>query len=799
MKKNVLYFLASAFVLQGCTDPEERTAEYMESGQLLYEQENYSKAKIEFKNALQINDKLGGAYYHLALIAEKDQAWKKVFANLQRAVKLSPSNHEARLKLAQIYLLSGSIDKAQVEVDTVLASVPDNLDAIALNGALLLKQKNYVAALLEADKVLAVDAKHNDAISLKVVIYMAQEDYVSAESVINKAIEAKPNDISLNLLRLQLHTKSKNKLAIEQDYKNLIKIFPDKHEFSYTLAKYYVSEKRDSEALALLRDVVAQNKELIEPKLVLIDYLMQKNQGLVEQTINQFIQENPDEIDLYFRLASFKLQKNQVEDAKKALNWVVENKGESEKALAAKTLLAKLAIQEKNKELASTLVTEVLAIDAKYYDALLLQARMILMDEKYDEAVTKLRSIIRDYSKSDEAMVLLAQTYIRKGSPELADENFRKALDLNPSSLSAAMPVAASMARSKDLVRADEVLQTALKSNPTHEGALKELSQVRLINRDWLGTLEVAKKIALIPDGEGFSLYLEAKVSQGQGAYADAIAKYKRALSKDPSLADALKNIVISYEKLKQRDKILAFLNEFIQQNPEDAYPVLLKARLYGFNKDWGNALTVLHKGVDQWPEVTQFYALMANVYRAKNESDKVIEVYKKGLEKNPNNVSLSLLLASVYEKNKEYTEALAVYESLAVKHPDVDVVVNNMVALLVDYFPSTDNFQRAEKLAKRFEDSDNPYFLDTYGWALLSNGKFKESIEFFAKAVSKMPRLPVFQYHLGVAYHKNKNTIQAINTVNKALEYAGEKPGFIEKPQAEALLAELKGLLEKN
>ncbi len=346
MKKNILYFLAATLMLQGCSDPAEKKAEYLQSGKAFYTAENYAKAKVEFRNALQIDDKLAEAYYHLALIDEKDQNWKGMYANLNQTIKLNPENLEARLMLAKLYLLSGEVEKAKTEADFVLNSAADNPDAIALNGAILFKQGDYAAALAEADRALAINPAHNDAVSLKVVVYMAQQNYDNAEKVVNAALASNPDELSLNLLKLQLHTVSKNKRAIEQDYQDLIKRFPDKHEFSYALAKYYVSEQRDDEALALLQALVDENAGVLQPQLVLVDYLQQKDKQQAEATLNQFIQASPDEAVLYFRLANLLIQQQRFAEAQVPLNWIVEHKQDEKEGLAAKTLLAKLALQD---------------------------------------------------------------------------------------------------------------------------------------------------------------------------------------------------------------------------------------------------------------------------------------------------------------------------------------------------------------------------------------------------------------------------------------------------------------------
>ncbi len=795
MKKNILYFLACIFVLQGCSDPAERAAEYLESGKAYYQQGNYAKAKVELKNALQINNRIADAYYHLALIDEQDQKWKGMFANLHQTILIKPDQYDARLKLAKLYFLSGEIEDAKSEMDIVLANVTDNPDVIALNGVILLKQGDEEAALAEAKKALAINPQHSEAINLQILVYKTRKDYKTTEKLINQAIKSNPDELSLRLLKLQLHIDNNNKLAIEQDYRGLIKDFPEEYEFSYELARYYISEQRDDEALALMQAVADQNTDLLAPKLILVNYLAQKDIQQAEATLQKLLAKSPDDVDLYFKLASLQIQQQKFEAAKKPLYWIVEHKGDEQEGLDAKAKLAMLALQEDDMNTVSALLAEVLAVDEMHYKASLLTARIDLMNGQDDEAITALRRIIRDYPQSDEAMVLLAQAYLKKGSPELAEENFRKALDLNPGNFSAVMPIVSRMVDSKELARAEEVLLKVLKIKPGNEDALQALAKVRLLGRDWQGAQEVVGEIASKPSGKGYSYYLGGKISQGQGLYIDAIEKYKLALVRDPDLSDALKSMVACYEALKQKDKMFVYLDEFMLKNPEVEYPILLKAQLYSLNKNWEQALIVLNQGIQKWPEAAQFYILMAEIYHEKNEPLKVILSYQKGLGNIPDSVPLNMMLAAVYEQENQHDKAVEVYETLIAIRPDMDIAVNNLVSILLDQYSGKENTEKALQLAQRFETSKQPYFLDTYGWALLQNGNTTEAVMVFKQVVSKAPEIAVFHYHLGVAYHKANNNALAIKSLEKALVVGAIQGGFAEKPQAETLLKKLKAL----
>ena len=792
-----LLFLACALALQGCGDPENRSEEYLTSAKSFYEQENYDKAKLELKNALQINDKSAEAYYYLALVSEKEERWKEVYNALQQAVKFDPTNKDARLKLTRLYIMSGYLDQAKIEVDFLLAEGSNDSDVIALHGVLLLKNGETDAALVEANKALLLNPSHIESVGLVIGAYLEQQDYKAAETKINNALVESPDEVEFYLLKLQIYMESKDPVLIEKTYQTMIAKFPERHDLSYALAQFYVFRKRDSDALGLLENVVEKNPSLLKPKLILVDYLLQKDIKSAEGRLNEFIKTHPGESDLYFKLANLYILDKRFEEARVPLNWVVEHNGNSEKGMKAKTTLAKFAVQDGDKDKALGMINEVLAIDSRNYDALILKARMSLADGSQDDAIVELRSISRDYSKSDEALVLLGQAFAMKGSPELAEENFRKALDLNPANFSALMPVVTRMIKSNDMARAEERLKTALKSQPNHQGALQALAQIRLVKKDWTGSQKIADMMEKSPQGEngkGMSHYLKGQISQGQGAFEKAIEEYEIALSDIPGLAGALDRMAQSYEKLEKRDVMHVYLDEFIAKNPKLYFAVLLKSQLFSMDEDWDKSIVMLNKGIAQWPKAPIFYETLAAIHLNNNEKGKAVMAYQSGLEKTSGDEKLGGLLAAMYEKDKDYDNAVKVYESVIAKNPKADVITNNLVSLLLDHYSGKEHIDKAVRLSKRFSSSDNAYFLDTYGWSLFKSGDVKESVLVLEQSVSKSPKVAVFKYHLGEAYYAFENYTDAVRLLEGALKLGKEKPGsFAEREKTVALLKLIK------
>jgi tetratricopeptide (TPR) repeat protein len=315
--------------------------------------------------------------------------------------------------------------------------------------------------------------------------------------------------------------------------------------------------------------------------------------------------------------------------------------------------------------------------------------------------------------------------------------------------------------------------------------------------KDWTGSQKIADLIAKKPKGElgkGMSHYLNGQISQGQGRWERAIEEYKLALADIPGLVDALKNMAVCYEGLNKRADMHAYIDEFSAKNPNLYFPSLFKSQVFSMSKEWDKAISILNKGVAKWPDVPQFHEMLAAIYSGNNEESKAISAYQLGLEKNPGSERLGGLLATIYEGKKDYDSAVKVYESVINKNPKADIAVNNLVSLLLDYYEGKDNLEKAVKLSKRFENSSNSYLLDTYGWALFKNEDIKEAVLVLERAVSKSPKVAVFKYHLGEAYHAFDNDSDAIRLLEGAL-LLGEKEqgGFVEKDKTKALLASIK------
>src|SRR5215510_10214388 len=99
-------FIAAVLLFTGCTNPEKAKAEHLSKADAYLKQGKFQEASIEYRNALQIDDKLAAAHWGLVLAYEGLERYQEAFEELKRTVDLDPNNLDARVRLGNYYLNS---------------------------------------------------------------------------------------------------------------------------------------------------------------------------------------------------------------------------------------------------------------------------------------------------------------------------------------------------------------------------------------------------------------------------------------------------------------------------------------------------------------------------------------------------------------------------------------------------------------------------------------------------------------------------------------------------------------------
>lgn len=780
--------LASAMVLTACD--KEDPQQFINEGRALFEKGDMDSARVQFKNALQINPKLAEAYYGLALLDEKEPDLLAMRQNLQEVITLNPNHSEAQVKLG--FLLINDISKAKEKASIALKLEPENNDAILLDGRIRYEEGKFDEALKQAERVLSKEPGNAKAAWLKAYTLLTQKQYDEALDALNQGLEKDPANIGLNALKVRLHEEQKKYTEVIQDFDYLVKMHPDDKKIRIDRINSLIRFGKPDQVEAAMLETIEKYPEDTGLKNQLVNFIAARGDlARTEAKLKEFISASPHELKLKTRLAELYLAKKQIPEAQAVLNEVVLADPNGKEGFAAKVSLAELALAQNDKATAEMLVEDVIKADAGNSGALLLRANMRMTKHDIDGGISDLRIVLRDQPNSDQAMVLMGEAYAIKGEAEVAESHWRKALEANPGNLSALAPLTTMLFKRGDSARVEELLNKSLKASPDNPAMLELLVQARAAQKNWTGAEAAVNELKKQPQAILAAKMLEGMLAASQGRHHDAIQTYKDILVQKPNAAEALVAMARSYEAAGQRGEYFTFLKTFIQQNPTNigAYNALGMA--YAAEKKWADASKTLRDAFKQDPNAIATYKLLAGVLAQQGKATDMVELYRNGLAASPDNPELMLELAKYYESAKDHKAAIAAYTNLLDKHSNNDEAANNLAFLLVEFDTAPDKLERAIALAERFKDSRNPYFLDTYGWVLFKAGKPDHSVEVLKKVVAIVPDNAEFHYHLGEAYHAAGDKNAAKLELEKSLSLAQQRE-FSGFDRAKELLKQL-------
>jgi len=312
-----------------------------------------------------------------------------------------------------------------------------------------------------------------------------------------------------------------------------------------------------------------------------------------------------------------------------------------------------------------------------------------------------------------------------------------------------------------------------------------------LIRRgEWSDAHEQAQRIGASPNNEALGHYLQARVYQAQQRFEDAVKEYRATIEAQPRALEALSGLVASYQALNQGSQALDYLNDYIKRVPDSFHAQTLIGQVQARQKNWDLAKAAFEQAISLNNSWVPAYRDLATVYLQAGDTDGAIKVCERGLQAVPDNSELKLMQATAYERLDRYDDAIAVYDSVLKKDNSVTIAANNLAALIADHDREPAQLQHALEVARRFEASDNPLFLDTVGWVYYRLGNFEQAVALLERAASGASQVAQVRYHLGMAYYATSQRDLAKRELQAAVD--GKDQDFVGRDEAQATLAQL-------
>jgi tetratricopeptide (TPR) repeat protein len=786
--------LLSAVLLVGaCGSQADRAQSYYERGMQLLSQQDYVKAGIEFKNALQLKKDLVGAWRGLLQIEEHDRNIGAMVPILRTIVELDPKDVDAKLKLGRFLLVANALDQAFDLANAAIDLDDHNASALAFRGAVLLKLNDDIGGKRDARAALEIDPANAEALIVLAAERMMRGDIQGALVILDRQPLVQEKDVAIQLFKLYLFERSGDLKLAEALLRKLTELYPQEPKFRQHLIKLYIDQKRLDDAEKELRALIAENPAHVEARMNLVRFLQQvKGPAAARQELVNRINAGGEVFPDQIALAEFDFTQGNVADSIGLLDKLADHADSREHALVAQVKLAEVYLSRKNLDEAEAVVSKILRQDNRNTDGLRLRAVTALERGRLDAAIADLREALNNQPRSTQLMLLLAAAYERSGSIELAEKQYADATKASGFEPAVSLNYVAFLRRRGSIERAEDVLTELATRWPSNAAVLSMLADVRLSRQNWMGAQEIADRIRHIGNNSGLADQILGAALSARNRNDDSIGALESAVAAAPGAVQPMAALVNTLVRAQKLDRALAFLQTVLDANPENAEAHVLRASVEVLLNAPAQALKSLQTAIDRQPKNMVGYQGLAAFYTREKNLDEAEKVIRAGLRERPDNFAMHLALAGVLESKGDYEAAIAEYESMLKEQPGSLIVANNLASLLSDHRTDKSSLERAYSVATLLRKSQVPSFKDTLGWIYYQRGDYKNALPLLAEAAAALPDRAWVQYHLGMCHLAMGELTKASAQLKKARELAnanGELEAKIKAAQEKAAM----------
>lgn len=744
-------------LLTGCSrDPNVRKQKFLESGNRYRDKGKFREAAIQYSNAVQMDPRFAEAHYQLGQTYLKLKDYNRAYAELSRTVDLAPANYAAHVDLANLLIAAGDAKQAQPHLDVLREKQPNNPDTYLAWANFDASQGNLGAALQELQKGIAADPTRPDSYLSLAMLQVRANLPDQAEANFKKAAELGPKNMNAQLA-LGLFYQSRDRMAeAGQQFKHAIDVDPKDPAPRASYVRLLMGQGKKPEAEA---------------------YLIQSKSDF------------PDNSEGYRLLGDFYFANNELDKATSEYTLLYHD---HPKDIQVKKNYVQLLILKNRLDEATKLNDEILKANPRDAEALVYRGQVQLRQNDGRGAVDSLQQAIKSDSNNAVAHYQLGLAFDMQHDESHAEAELRESVRLRPDFTDAQRALANLELRRGDVDALTQTAQMIIGGAPNApDGYL--LRAVAEMNRKKYSDAEqdMRKAAALAPNNP--TPYVQmGNLHALQKQYGDAIKFYQQALDKDPASTDALQGAMNTYIAQKQLDQAVAAAKAQIAKSPNvSGFYDLLGTALFE-KKDFTGADAAFNKAVELDKNNSDALLKLAQTQAAEGSVSQALATYRQSIKDHPREISFYLLAGMMYESQNNWDQAKAMYQqALNIQH-DNPLASNNLAYVMLQQGGNVDVAMAMAQTARRGMP-DSPNAADTLGWAYFQKGVYQSAIDMFQESLRLNEKKggaddPTVHYHLGLAYQKANQPVQARQQLERVLKISPNNS------EARKALSELRG-----
>ena len=583
----------------------------------------------------------------------------------------------------------------------------------------------------------------------------------------------------------------------------LIDTFPNRNSAAFHLASvpFLMRAGKVLDAEDAVAKALAAEPESVVAHLTAGSLRLGRNDlAGAEQAIKKGSELAPVRSPERMKLAEFKAQQGQMEEAKQLVAGILEKAPDYVPALM---MSAQIAGTSKDVVGGLAILDKIFAIDVDNIGARLLQSELLMSNNESARAVEVLQRLDQVYAGQPVVRLQLARRQLQIGELAAAAAVLADVLKARPEFVEAALLQAEVNLRAGNPAAVVTAMQALLVKDPKSEPATFFMVQALEAQRRFDEALRgVYGLLQLRPENPEYYARLGSLLWQ-TGQVKEARGAYEKVLALVPGEMAAMTRLVDLDLAEDKSEAALARVAALRASDPTSAFAAFTEGRIYLAREDLPKAETALLKALEISPNNLGANDLLIRLYASTRQLPQALQKCEERLAANPKDEGALRLLGIIANLLGDHQKSVEAYERLlaVVKTPDVPLL-NNLATLYVDYFNNLDAAFDMARQARSLQPtvagaltpeakSDAAFVADTLGWVLYRRGDFPQAFALAQEAVTQIPDHPEIQAHFGLAAAAMGQT----EVARKALEAAVAGPDdFTAKAEARQRLALISG-----
>lgn len=743
----VLASAIAAGTVSGCTrDPNVLKMRDLERGNQYAAEKKYGEAVIEYSRALQRDPNFSEAYDRMARVHLEEGNRDRAVTAFQRAANLAPDNLNLQIEAGAISLMARRFDDARRLADRVLEKDPRNVKALVLRGNALVGLEDIDRAIQLVEEAVRMAPGESDLYSNLGSLQASTGDFAEAERTYLKAIEIAPRNVDSYLPIGNFYWATGRPAQAERMFLKALEYEPNNTQAHRALATFYLGSGRASKAEASFK-FVAERSPDVAHRIALGDYYLLMGRAAEGLAVLSEAAKNP--------------------------------KG----AANARTRIVAATYASGQREAARKAVDELINSFPNHAPAVLLKARFVLDLGQHDEALRLALQASGLQEGFIEALYLVGQLYARDGDIFQATEAYRKILAANPFARPAQIELSRMLYARGEVESSNELITTVLDRTPNDLKTRVSLIRALLERRDLRKAETLLKEVNALHPRSSTVHGLMGALNALKHDYPAARRSYEAALSGDPNLIDATSGLIGIDLQERKAPAAVTRAEAAASRAPNSLPHSLLLAQTYGAVGEFDKAEATLRGVIDRYDMGFEAYAMLGQLLYTRGRLAEGRAEFERILERRPRSIGARTMVAIILRREGRTDEAVEQYRKVLEIDREAPVAANNLAWIYAEQGVHLDEAVILAKIARK-QLPNVVDVADTLGWVYYRNGHpnlLKLAVPMLKETVEKSPNNALFRYHLGAAYARSGQTVEARRELELAIKLDPEFRGAAE------------------